>query len=57
MEYLCTSCNVYKPKAFFVSINGKLHKCKKCMNIKKYYEYSVIYDNLFIYKIKNLKKT
>jgi hypothetical protein len=57
MDYLCASCNSYKPQAFFVSINGKIHKCKKCMDKNEHYGYSVIYDRSLIRKIKNLKKS
>lgn len=57
MDYLCASCNTYKPQAFFVSINGKIHKCKKCMNKKEHYGYSVIYDISLIRKLKHLKKS
>lgn len=41
MDYLCDSCRVYKPKAFFVQWNGTLHKCNKCMNKVSYYDYSI----------------
>jgi len=55
MEYQCVMCNIYKPQEFFVSINGKINNCKKCMNKKSKFEYSVIYDHNIIRKIKNIK--
>ena len=55
MEYQCVMCNIYKPQEFFVSINGKINNCKKCMNKKSKFEYSVNYDHNIIRKIKNMK--
>ena len=55
MEHLCSSCNTYKPQAFFVSINGKIKNCKKCTGKKEKYEHSVNYDKYIIRKIKNIK--
>lgn len=54
MEYMCGSCNTYKPKEFFKSMNGTITtKCKRCL--KKYNEvgYSVNYDKRIMTKIKN----
>lgn len=44
MDYLCESCHVSKPKAFFVQLNGTLHKCNKCMNKVSKCDYSIVYD-------------
>lgn len=55
MEYKCLLCNTYKPQEFFVSINGKIKNCNKCMGKKEKYEYSVNYDKYIIRKIKNMK--
>jgi len=54
MEYMCGTCNTYKPKEFFKSMNGTITtKCKMC--IKKYngVGYSVNYDKRIMTKIKN----
>ena len=55
MDYKCNSCDTYKPREFFVSMNGKLYKCKKCIDKKEKYEHSVNYDKYIIRKIKNIK--
>lgn len=55
MEHLCETCYTYKPHAFFVSINGKIKNCNKCMGKKEKYEPSVNYDPYIIRKIKNIK--
>ena len=55
MEHLCETCNTYKPQEFFVSINGKINNCKKCLGKKEKYEHSVNYDSSLIRKIKNIK--
>ena len=55
MEHLCETCYTYKPQAFFVSINGKIYKCTKCIGKKEKYEHSVNYDSSLIRKIKNIK--